>query len=140
MQTDKTAPALAEFFKELEGIRRPVSEDELSRARRLPRAALSRGFETTGQLVGRLEAKVVYGLPDDYFTTYMDRIAKVSAAGRQPRRREVPDPPSAVVIVVGDRKKIEPGIRALNLGPVRVFTVDEILGKAAAAGPGGKSK
>jgi len=29
--------------------------------------------------------------------------------------------------VVGDRKKIEAGIKAANLGPVRVLSVNEIL-------------
>jgi predicted Zn-dependent peptidase len=140
VQTDKTAPALAEFFKELEGMRRPVTEAELSRARNYLALRYPRGFETTGQLVGRLEAKVVYDLPDDYFTTYMDRIAKVSAEDVGRVAAKYLDPSSAVVIVVGDRRKIEPAIRALNLAPVRVFTVDQILGKAAAGGPGGKSK
>jgi hypothetical protein len=31
-------------------------------------------------------------------------------------------------VVVGDRKIIEAGIRALNLGPVRVMSVEEALG------------
>jgi hypothetical protein len=30
--------------------------------------------------------------------------------------------------VVGDRRQIEAGVRALNLAPVRVMTVDEALG------------
>ncbi|HKA37979.1 MAG TPA: insulinase family protein, partial [Thermoanaerobaculia bacterium] len=140
VQTDKTAPALAEFFKELEGMRRPAGEEELSRARNYLALRYPRGFETTGQLVARLEAKVVYGLPDDYFTTYMDRIARVSAEDVGRVAAKYAEPSSSAVIVVGDRKKIEPGIRALNLGPVRVFTVDQILGPAKAAGPGGKSK
>jgi hypothetical protein len=33
------------------------------------------------------------------------------------------------VVVVGDRKVIEPGIRALNLEPVKVMTVDEAMGQ-----------
>jgi hypothetical protein len=33
------------------------------------------------------------------------------------------------VVVVGDRKVIEQGIRALNLGPVRVMSVDEAVGQ-----------
>ena len=36
-------------------------------------------------------------------------------------------PDRFAVIVVGDLAKIEKGIRAANLGPVRVVTVDEIL-------------
>jgi len=32
------------------------------------------------------------------------------------------------VVVVGDRKVIEPGIRALKLGSVKAVTVTELLG------------
>jgi hypothetical protein len=37
-------------------------------------------------------------------------------------------PDKFAVVVVGDRKVIEAGIRALNLGPVQVMTVEEALG------------
>ena len=32
------------------------------------------------------------------------------------------------VVVVGDRKVIEPGIRALNLGPIQILTIDDLFG------------
>jgi hypothetical protein len=32
------------------------------------------------------------------------------------------------VVVVGDLKTIEPAIRALNLGPITVLTIDQIFG------------
>jgi hypothetical protein len=38
-------------------------------------------------------------------------------------------PKKFVVVVAGDRKIIEPGIRALNLGQVRMMSVDEVIGK-----------
>ncbi len=34
------------------------------------------------------------------------------------------------VVVVGDLKKIDAGVRALNLGPARVLTVDDVFGPA----------
>ena len=37
------------------------------------------------------------------------------------------DPEALTVVVVGDRATIEPGIRALNLGPVRVVGVEEVV-------------
>jgi predicted Zn-dependent peptidase len=128
VQTDKTASALSEFFKELEGIRKPAGEDEISRARNYLALRYPRGFETTGQLAGRLEQKVVYDLPDDYFATAMERILKVTPADVARVAAQFIDPNSVVVVVVGDRRKIEAGTRALNLGPVKVFTVDQILG------------
>lgn len=131
VQTDKTAPALAEFLKELEGIRKPVSEEELSRAKNYLALQYPAGFETVGDLAGRLEDKVVFELPDDSFATYRDRVAKVSVSDVARVAAQHIDPRTTVVVVVGDRKKIEAGIRALNLGPVKVFTANEILGSAS---------
>jgi hypothetical protein len=34
------------------------------------------------------------------------------------------------IVVVGDRQKIEPEIRALNLGPIRVQSVEGVFGVA----------
>ena len=130
VQTDKTAAALNEFFKELEGIQRPVGEEELSRARNYLALRYPAGFETTGQLAGKLDQKVVYDLPDDYFASYMERIAKVTAADVARVTAQYMDPRSAVVVVVGDRKKIQAGIEALRLGPLRVLSLDEVLGRA----------
>ncbi|HJW15084.1 MAG TPA: pitrilysin family protein [Thermoanaerobaculia bacterium] len=130
VQTDKTAAALKEFFKELDGIQRPVGEEELSRARNYLALRYPAGFETTGQLAGKLEQKVVYDLPDDYFASYMERIAKVTAADVARVTAQYMDPRSAAVVVVGDRKKIQAGIEALRLGPLRVLSLDEVLGRA----------
>ena len=65
----------------------------------------------------------------------MDRVAKVTAADLARVMAQWIDPRAVVVVVVGDRKKIEAGIKALDLGPVRVLTADDILGR-----PGPKSK
>ena len=37
-------------------------------------------------------------------------------------------PDHLAVVIVGDLKSIEPGVRALNLGPVKVMTIDEVFG------------
>jgi hypothetical protein len=39
-------------------------------------------------------------------------------------------PDKLAVVVVGDRKVIEPGVRALNLGPINTLSIDEIFGPA----------
>ena len=134
VQTDKTAAALAEFFAELEAIRKPVSEEELSRAKNYLALRYPAGFETTGQLAGKLEQKVVYGLPDDYFASYTDRLQKVTAADIARVTAQYIDPRAVVVVVVGDRKKIEAGIKALRLGPMRVFSIDDILSRGGSGG------
>jgi len=41
-------------------------------------------------------------------------------------------PDRVAVVVVGDRKVIEPGVSSLNLGPLHVLTLDDVFGPAPA--------
>jgi len=72
---------------------------------------------------------VIYNLPDRYFGGYIDNLQKVTAPAVQKVAGTHIQPKRFAVVVVGDRKVIEPGIRALNLGPVRVLSVDEAVGQ-----------
>jgi zinc protease len=38
-------------------------------------------------------------------------------------------PDNMLVVVVGDRSKIEAGIRQLNLGEIKLLTIEDVLGK-----------
>ncbi len=127
VQTDKTAEALKEVFTELTGMLQPVPADELERAKNYVSLRFPAGFETTGDISRRLEETIVYGLPDDYFSRYVQNIGAVTAADVQRVARQYLQADRVAVVVVGDRKIIEPGIRALNLGPVRVLTTDEVF-------------
>ncbi len=127
VQTDKTAEALQEFFNELNGIRKPVGDDELAKARNYLALGFPAGFETIGDLSGHLEELAVYGLPDQFFSTYVANVQAVTAAQVQAAAERYIQPSRFAVVVVGDRARIEAGIRALNLGPVRTLTVDEAL-------------
>lgn len=130
VQTDKTAEALKEFFNELEAIRKPVPADELARAKNYVALRFPGGFETTTDISRRLEEQLVYHLPDDYFSRYVQNIQAVTAADVQRVAEKYVQPSKFAVLVVGDLKAIEPGIRALNLGAVKVLTVDEVFGPA----------
>ena len=131
MQTDKTSEALKEFFNELNGILQPVPADELARAKNYVALRFPGGFETTGDISRRLEDALVYHLPDDYFAKYVQNIQAVTAADVQRVAQAVhPAGSRSPSSIVGDRKAIEPGIRALNLGPIHVMTIDDVFGPA----------
>jgi predicted Zn-dependent peptidase len=128
VQTDKTAEALTEFFNELNGILKPVPADELTRARNYVSLRFPGAFETTTGISRRLEDMLLFRLPEDYFAKYVEHIQGVSAADVQRVAQKDIHPAQAAVVVVGDRKTIEAGIRALNLGPIKIMTVDEVFG------------
>jgi zinc protease len=127
VQTDKTADALSEFFKELDGIRKPIPPDEIEKAKNYLALLLPRNFETTARLVGSLAQIFIYNLPEDYFSTYTQRVRAVTPADIQRVAERYIQPEKFAVVIVGDRKTIEPGIAALNLGPLKVVDASEVM-------------
>jgi predicted Zn-dependent peptidase len=127
VQTDKTSDSLTEFFKELEGIRKGAPPDEVEKAKNYLAMLMPRNFETTGSLANSLAQMFVYNLPADYFATYTQRVRAVTAGDVQRVAAKYIQPDKFAVVVVGDRKVIEPGIKALNLGPIKNVEIDEIL-------------
>jgi len=128
VQTDKTSEALKEFFNELTGMSKPVPADELSRAKNYIALRYPGTFETTSDISRRLEDALIYKLPADYFEKYVQSIQAVSAADVQRIAQKYLAPNRFAVVVVGDQKTIEPGIAALNLGPIKKMTVDDVFG------------
>ena len=122
VQTDKTAEALKEFFNELNAILKPVPADELARAKNYVALRFPSAFETTGDISRRLEDMLVYHLPDDYFSKYVQNIQAVTAADVAARGAEVH--PARQVRRRRRRRSEDDraGIRALNLGPIKVMT------------------
>ena len=128
VQTDKTSEALKEFFVELNAILKPVPAEELARGKNYVALRFPSAFETTGDISRRLEDALVYKLPDDYFAKYVQNIQAVTAADVQRVAQKYIKPEHLAVVIVGDQKVIEPGVRALNLGPIKVMTIDEVFG------------
>jgi zinc protease len=127
VQTDKTAESVREFFNELEGIRKPIPADEFGKAQRNVALSFPGDFETTGDLLARLQAQAVLGLPDDVYSTYVQKVMAVTPADAARVMTRYIQPAKFLVVVVGDRAKIEAPLRALNLGPLTVLTVEEAL-------------
>ncbi|MEP6786835.1 MAG: insulinase family protein, partial [Acidobacteriota bacterium] len=125
IQTVSTKEAVQEFIKELNGIRgsRPVTAAELevnkqSFIRRFPA-----GFETVGGISGQLANLVTYGLPDSYFNDYIARINAVTADDVNRVANKYLDPSKMAIVIVGDRKVIEPGLKELGW-PMTILDTD----------------
>lgn len=121
VQTDVTAPAVAEIMKELHAIREaPVSDEELRSARNYFAGIFPLRLQTTDGIAGRLAELLVYDLPADYFDTYRARILEVSAEDvHQAALRRI-HPERATTIVVGDAAALRPALEALDIGDVTV--------------------
>jgi len=127
VQTDKTGPAVAEFFNELDAIVKPIGGEELAKAKNYVALSFPGEFETTGDLARKLEELVVYNLPDDTFANFVARVTKVTAADLQKLAARYIQADKMAVVIVGDRKTIEGPVRQLNLGPITHITIDELF-------------
>jgi predicted Zn-dependent peptidase len=127
VQTDKTAESLTEFFNELRAIGEPLDDEELTKAKNYLALGLPSEFEAIDDLAAGLESLAVYGLPDTYYADYTANVAAVTAAAVQEAAAKYVQPGKFAIVVVGDRQAIEPGIRALDLGPITVRSVDDVL-------------
>jgi zinc protease len=126
VQTDKTKESLAEVSKELRGIRgdRPVTDEELKKAVVNQTLELPGSWETISRVAGAVAEVVLYHLPDDYFTTYPDKVRTLTKADLSKAAGLTIEPEHLVWVVVGDRAKIEAGIRQLNLGELHLIDAD----------------
>ena len=130
MQTDKTAPAVTEFLKELVRIRTPAAPEEVERARNFAALRYAERFETTEQVAGRVVEKVVYGLPDNFFEEFVPRALAVDGSALQDAAKAVVDPGRIALIMVGDRAKVEGPLRELKIGKIKNLTVEDVMGPA----------
>jgi predicted Zn-dependent peptidase len=121
MVADKTRESVKELLFEIERIRsEDVSPEELSDAKENLRLAMPGRFETVSDVTGALADLVVYDLPLDEYATRPARIAAVTAADVKRVASTYLHPSSMVVIVVGDRAKVEPELEILRLGKIEV--------------------
>jgi len=126
VQTDKTAPSMAEIRRELVEIvgERPPTEDELARVLDDNTLSLPGRWETAGAVAGSLVEMVRFGYDDDYWDTYAENVRGVSLQQVSQAADAYVKPDNLIWVVVGDRAKIESDIRALEIGEIVPIDAD----------------
>ena len=126
VQADKTAESMAELQKELGGVvsDRPLTAEELARAKNLMTLTLPGDWETDDAVAGALATQSVYGLPADYWDSYAAKVAGLTLDQVNQAAAEVVHPQQLTWVVVGDLKRVEPAIRQLNLGAIHYVDAD----------------
>lgn len=122
VETRVTKESIVETLKEFADIRgnRPVTKDEFDTAK----DGLFRGFpaqfEARGHMLQQLSLLVTFGLPDDYYSTLLSAIDAVTLEDLHRVASEGIGGEHLVVLVVGDRDTVEPGLNEIGLPVVHV--------------------
>jgi predicted Zn-dependent peptidase len=136
VKADVTGKALAELLRELQRMREEKpSERELADAKASLVLSLPADFSTAGSIAGKLAEEVIYGLPDDYWTRYVDEVEKVTADDVQRIAAKYLDPSRLVTVMVADPASVKPQLAGLPLGDVEVRPAPAPSTAPRAAGP-----
>ena len=107
VRTEVTGDALREMLKEFADIRtRLVPADELENAKRALVASFALSTENPGTALSNATQIKEYGLPADYWDTYPEKIAAVTAADVQRVAQKYIPLDDIVIVAVGDAAKI----------------------------------
>ncbi len=126
VQTDKTKESMSEMNKEFRSILadRPLTAEELARIQANETLSLPGSWETIDEVGQSIADLIHFGLPDDYYETYAGKVRALKTSDLNDAAKVVVHPDNMIWVVVGDRAKIEAGVKELNVGEVRLMDAD----------------
>ena len=125
VQTDKTAPALAELRGMIDEVRgsKPVTADEIAFFRSYRVNSFYGSYETPSDLLGALVDQWVTGKPDSWLATWVPSVEAVDAAAANAALQTHLTPERLRWVVVGDLDAVGDALRGLGV-PVVVLDKD----------------
>jgi zinc protease len=126
VQTDKTKESIAEMNKEFRALvsDRPLTAEELANIQANETLSLPGSRETMDEVGQSILDLVHFGLPDDYYETFAAKVRALKTSDLNDAAKVVVHPDNMIWVVVGDRAKIEAGVKDLNLGEVKLMDAD----------------
>ncbi len=120
VQGDKTADTISEIIREIEGVTGvdPITEEELSKVQQQQILELPGSHETATSVGGMLGDLLQYGLPLDYYDSYVSRISALTVADVNAAAKGLLRPEQMIWLVVADRSAVEESLRNLGLGEI----------------------
>ena len=138
VQTNKTKEALVEFDREMKAMAgaKPISEAEFASARERRLRGYAQQFESLGRLSQQVADNWTLGLPPTELQREYDATSTASLAQALEAAKKYARPEGATLLLVGDRSKIEAGVRELQFGEIVVLDSEGKPVTGAAPGRG----
>ncbi len=126
VQTDKTRESVVEFDREMKALAgaKPITEQEFATARERRLRGYAQQFESLGRLSQQVGDNWILGLPPTELQREYDATNTASLAQTLAAAKKYAKPDAASLLLVGDRAKIEPAIRELQLGEIVVLDAE----------------
>jgi zinc protease len=115
--TVKAAQASMDQIKSL--LTQPFTAEELARAKDEMLTSFLFRYDTREKVLTAREWLEFYGYPDNYLDSYKAGLEKVTLDDLNRVARKYIHPEKLAILVVGNKKEIQPTLDELNLGPVQ---------------------
>lgn len=118
----KTDSALMAWLSDIRGMREQApTEQEMTLARGFLIGVLPEQIETDDSVADRIVFLAQNHLPANFYDTYVKSVMAVTPNAVLAAARKYLDPEHLVIVLAGDRKLLEPRLRAAKIGPVVII-------------------
>ncbi len=126
VQTDKTKESMQEILKELTQYvgDKPATEEEFDKVQKNAVMQLPGVWETNGSVLNALQSAIEYDRGINYLNNYPTMLQHLTLTDIRNAAMKVDKPKNLTWVIVGDRSKIEQGIKELNLGPIKYIDTE----------------
>jgi zinc protease len=122
VKSDVTDAAAREVLIEIDRIRAaPIAPEELSLATSYLDGVFPIRFETTAAIASALSVLVLYGLADDYYDRYRERVRAMTAEQILGAAQKYLHPDALQMVVVGNPNAIREPLERLGFGAVTLY-------------------
>lgn len=119
--TEVTAAAVREVVSEVENLlHEGPTDEEVEAARDYIAGVFPLRLETTAQIASRIAELLIYDLPDDYHSTYRDRVLNVTREQAMEAAYRCIRPSEMTVVIGGDAEQIRTPLEELGWAPLKI--------------------
>ena len=118
--TDST---VVEILYEMDRLRNePVTEEDLQLVKNFMNGSFARSLESPRTIANFALNIKRYNLPEDYYATYLEKLAAVSVNDVQQMAQSYLKPDNAIIIAVGNKEEVVPTLEKFSAtGEVELF-------------------
>ncbi len=122
VDTAVTVEAVAEALDVLQSTHdKGITKDELEQVKGYLIGLFPLRFETPEAIASAISSLVIYGLPEDYYSTYRTNVEKVTLDDVKQAAAERLHPDRMAIVVVGDADQVRDPLKRAGFGPVTVI-------------------
>lgn len=122
VQTDKTKESVQEVMKEMKNFvgDKPMTQAEFDKTKQNTVLSTAGMWETNGRVNNSVIQIVKYGLADDYWKQYSNRVQKLTLPDVQNVAKSMVLPNNMGWFMAGDSEKIMPGLKELGIEIIQI--------------------